>query len=248
MKEQVDTRIVIRHISRIDGTFDPEYYQSKMMIVPVFPLPNVVLFPKTLVPLHIFEERYRLMTREAISGDRRIALALLREGWESEYQGNPPVHEVGCLGRIENYEELDEGKYNIVLAGVQRLRFLREIDHSPYRLAEVEPLEELLCDDEDSDVIWRRNKLSGLFTRYTELSTGGKYRAVELVPQLNFEALVNIVASTLNLPPQEKQTLLEIDEVTNRCDLLIPALRQQLEALILVRNYEHIRPEDPSRN
>jgi uncharacterized protein len=218
------------------------------MIAPVFPLPNVVLFPKTILPLHIFEERYRIMTREALSGDRRIIMVLLREGWEADYENNPAVHDVACLGHIETFKELDDGKFDIVLSGVRRVRLVREIQHSPYRLAQVRPLEELLCDDQAVEVIRRRNHLAGLFTRFTELATAGKYRAVELMPQLNFEALVNMVASTLNLPAREKQVLLEIDDLTQRCDVLIPVLKRQLEAMIVVRNFEHIKPEDPNKN
>jgi len=218
------------------------------MIAPVFPLPNVVLFPKTILPLHIFEERYRVMTREALSGDRRIIMVLLREGWEADYDNNPAVHDVACLGHIETFRELDDGKFDIVLSGVRRVLLERAIQHSPYRLAQVRPLEELLCDDQAAEVIRRRNHLAGLFTRFTELATAGKYRAVELMPQLNFEALVNMVASTLNLPAKEKQVLLEMDDLTQRCDVLIPFLKRQLEAMIVVRNFEHIKPEDPNKN
>jgi Lon protease-like protein len=218
------------------------------MIVPIFPLPNVVLFPKTLMPLHIFEERYRTMTREALQGDGHIALVLLREGWESDYKSNPSVHGVACLGKIETYEELDDGKYDIVLAGVQRVRLIREVQHSPYRLAEVEPIADLACDDSSEEVIRRRNHLGGLFTRFTELASKGAHRAADLVPQINFEALVNLVASTSNMPAEEKQFLLEIDDITRRCDILIPFLQRQLETLIIVRRFERLKPQDPSRN
>jgi len=218
------------------------------MIVPILPLPNVVLFPKTLMPLHIFEERYRTMTREVLAADGQIAMVLLREGWEASYEKNPAVHDVACLGKIETYDELEGGKYDIIMAGLHRVRLIREIRHSPYRLAEVEDLEDLSCDDSSPEVIRRRNHIGGLFTRFTELATGGKHREVELVPQLNFEVLVNMVASTLNLPAQEKQFLLEIDDITQRCDILIPVLQRQLETLILVRRFENIKPEDPSRN
>jgi uncharacterized protein len=218
------------------------------MIIPIFPLPDVVLFPRTLLPLRIFERRYREMTREAIEGDRRIAIVLLREGWEASYFKNPPVHRIACIGEIEHYEELEGGKYSIVLAGTQRVRLVREIEHSPYRMAEVEPLDEASVDELQDGVVRRRNQLSGLFSRFTELVTGGKYRTVELVPQLDFEALVNMVATTLSLPVEEKQALLEIDDVGGRCDVLLPVMQRQLEALILVRDFEHIKPEDPRRN
>jgi len=213
------------------------------MIVPIFPLPNVVLFPKTLLPLHIFEDRYRTMTREVIAGDRRLAMVLLREGWESNYYETPAVHDIACLGNIESYEELEDGKYNIVLAGISRVRLIREVQQTPYRLAEVEEISDAICDDNSTDIIRRRNHLVGLFSRFTELATQGNYRARDLVPQL-----VNMVASTISLPVEDKQALLEMDEVTERCDVLIPVLRRQVETLILVRKYEHIKPADPTKN
>ncbi len=218
------------------------------MIVPIFPLPNVVLFPRTRLPLHIFEPRYRSMTREAIAGDRRIAIVLLKEGWESKYNEAPPVHEIACLGHIESYEELEDGKYNIVLEGLNRIRLIREVEHSPYRRAEVEVFEEFLCDDQSDPVITRRNHLGGLFARYAELAAGGKEDRVVASLHLDFEALVNVAATTLNLPAEDRQALLEMDELTSRCDALIPVLQRQLESLMLVRRFEHLKPEEPRWN
>jgi uncharacterized protein len=220
-----------------------------MIIAPIFPLPNVVLFPQTVIPLHIFEERYRTMTRDALASDRMIVTALLCEGWENEYEKSPAVHDVACLSKIETYEELEDGKYNLVLSGVQRVRVIREIPHSPYRLAEVENLKYAACDEQSAEVIGRRNRMAGLFARFTELATSSsKSHATDLVSLYSFETLVNTVAATLNLPAQEKQGLLEIDDLTQRCDILVPVLQQQLEILILVRRFEHIKPSDPSRN
>jgi len=218
------------------------------VIVPIFPLPNVVFFPKTLLPLHIFEKRYRVMTRDALESERKIVMCLLRQGWESRKQENPAVHEIACLGEIENYEELEDGKYNLVLAGTHRVKLVTEIRHSPYRLAKVEILPEAHCDERALAVVRRRNYLTGLFARFTELSTGGKYRAQELLPQLSFEGIVNMIASVLNLDSEDKQALLEIDDLTERCDTISPVLRRQVESLVVVRNYEHLKPTDPSRN
>jgi len=218
------------------------------MIVPIFPLPNVVLFPKTLLPLHIFEHRYRAMTREAIAGDGKIAILLLKEGWEFDSNDRPALHEIGCVGRVETYEELEEGKYNIVLTGLHRIRLVREIEHSPYRLAEVEVLEEAVCDDQNEDIILRRNRLGGLFSRYLELAASDKAGAGETVLRLGFEAMVNMVATALNLPAETKQALLEMNEVTDRYDALMPILQNHLETLILVRRFEHLKPEEPRLN
>ncbi len=218
------------------------------MIVPIFPLPNVVLFPKVLLPLHIFEQRYRTMTREAIDGDGRIAIALLKEGWEADYEKSPPVHEIACVGRIESHEELEGGKFNIVIAGMQRVRVVREIVHTPYRLGEVEAIPESLCDESRPEVAHRRDRLAGLFCRYSELAVSGGRRSPQMILNLEFEALVNMTATVLNLPAEERQVLLEVDDVMERCDLLIPPLQRQLEALVLVRKFEHLKPEDPRLN
>jgi len=218
------------------------------MIVPIFPLPNVVLFPKTMLPLHIFEQRYRVMTREAISADRSIAITLLKEGWEANYNGNPPVHEVACLGRIETFEELDDGKYNIVLSGLYRVRLLRELDHVPYRRAEVEMMQELSCDDDSDAIVTRRNRLGGLFSRYAELISSESRKASDASLRLDFETLVNVAATTLNLSAEDRQALLEMDELTDRCDALIPVLQRQLEAILLVRRFEHLKPGEPRWN
>jgi Lon protease-like protein len=218
------------------------------MIVPLFPLPNVVLFPKTPMPLYIFEERYRTMIRETLAGDGELVIALLRAGSEANYANVSAVHEIACLGRIETYEELEDGKYNIVVVGVHRVRIIREVQHSPYQLVEVEKIEDSEYNEPSEEIVARHNQLGGLFAKFTELATGVKQNALELMPQLDFESLVNMVAMTLNLAIDQKQSLLEISELSKRCDALIPVLQQQLETLIVVRKFEHIKPENPHLN
>jgi uncharacterized protein len=218
------------------------------MIVPLFPLPNVVLFPKTPMPLYIFEERYRTMVREALAGKGELVIALLRTGSELGYAGKSVVHEIACLGKIESYEELEDGKYNIVVVGVHRVRIIREVQHSPYQLVEVENIDDAINEEAADEAIKRHNHLGSLFAKFTELATGVKQHALELMPQLDFESLVNMVAMTLNLAIEQKQALLEINDPYQRCDVLIPILQQQLEALVLVRRFEHIKPENPHFN
>src|SRR5512138_2484886 len=96
------------------------------LTIPLFPLPNVVLFPNVCLPLHIFEPRYREMTADALAGDRIIGMVLLRPGWEGNYEGRPPIYEVGCAGLITHAENLDDGRYNLVLRGMEKFRVLRE--------------------------------------------------------------------------------------------------------------------------
>jgi uncharacterized protein len=218
------------------------------MIVPLFPLPNVVLFPKTPMPLYIFEERYRTMVREALAGNGEMVIALVRTTSEFSYASGTEVHEIACLGKIESYEELEDGKYNIVVVGSYRVRIIREVQHSPYQLVEVEKIDDPPEEELPNEAVNRHNHLASLFAQFTELATGVKQHALELMPQLDFEALVNMVAMTLNLAIEQKQALLEINDPHQRCDVLIPILQQQLEALVLVRKYEHIKPEHPHLN
>jgi uncharacterized protein len=105
----------------------------------LFPLPNVVLFPFLVQALHIFEPRYRQMTAEALAGDRFIAMALLRPGWETDYDGRPEIFPMVCLGRIVSDQRLPDGRFNIQLRGLSRARIREEIDNGKlYRTARVE--------------------------------------------------------------------------------------------------------------
>src|SRR5436305_13528267 len=110
--------------------------------IPIFPLPNVVLFPNVFLPLHIFEPRYREMVDEALKGDRIIGMVLLRPGWEGDYEGRPPVYPIGCAGVITHAERLADGRFNIVLRGMEKFRIASEDTAELYRVAHVIPVPE----------------------------------------------------------------------------------------------------------
>jgi Lon protease-like protein len=111
--------------------------------VPLFPLPNTVLFPHAVLPLHIFEERYKKMTADALAGDRQIAMALLRPGWEKDYYGRAAIEPVVCVGTIVSHERLANGEFNFLLQGHTRARVIREVGKEPYRQAQLEPVEDI---------------------------------------------------------------------------------------------------------
>src|SRR6187397_763902 len=112
-----------------------------MALLPLFPLPNVVLFPGVALPLHIFEARYRAMVADALEADRRIGMVLLQPGrWEPNYEGRPPIYPIGCSGVIASAAKLEDGRYNIVLNGLDRIRIISEDDERAYRRAIVELL------------------------------------------------------------------------------------------------------------
>src|SRR4051812_17609204 len=101
--------------------------QTVLESVPLFPLPNVVLLPRAVLPLHVFEERYKVMTADALRGERLVAMALLKAGWERDYYQAPGIEPVVCVGRILSHERLPDGRYNFLLQGVMRARIAREV-------------------------------------------------------------------------------------------------------------------------
>src|SRR5216117_2533950 len=129
-------------------------------LLPIFPLPNVVLFPNVFLPLHIFEPRYREMVADALAGDRMIGMVLLRPGWENEYDAKPPVYPIGCTGVMTHVDRLPDGRYNIVLRGVERFRILTEDHARTYRRATVDALiEDAVSNEDRADVRRQRAKL-----------------------------------------------------------------------------------------
>src|SRR5512141_347918 len=114
---------------------------NERILLPLFPLPNVLLLPETTLPLHVFEPRYRTMLADALSGDRVIGIQLLNPAAPPDGAGRPAVFEIGCAGEIVRHEPLEDGRSNILLRGTFRYRIAGERETpAPYRMAEVDPL------------------------------------------------------------------------------------------------------------
>jgi Lon protease-like protein len=191
----------------------------------LFPLPNLVFFPQVMQPLHIFEPRYRQMTADALAGDRLMALVLPRAGWEGDYAGSPPVHSVACLGKIIADQEVEGGRYNILLRGLSRIQILHEIPHSKgYRKAKVELLAEVPVEDHTAERRLRR-KLGRLVPRWFPDHPEVKKQFKKLLAsQLTLGALCDIFAFALPLETEFKQALLEELEVEQRLERLLTHL------------------------
>jgi uncharacterized protein len=194
--------------------------------IPIFPLPNVVLFPNVFLPLHIFEARYRAMTSDALQGDRIIGMTLLQPGYEAHYDGRPPVYAVGCAGVITHNEQLADGRYNIVLRGIEKFRIDREDTSRDYRLAHVTPLPEVTGEDERQLLSQQRRRLEAVLAAAIERS-GAEPR---FPPAIGDEDLVNALAQYLDLQPIERQALLERDGVLDRGRALIELLEMRMLA------------------
>jgi uncharacterized protein len=198
-------------------------------LLPIFPLPNVVLFPNVFLPLHIFEPRYREMVADALKNDRLIGMVLLRPGWQRDYEGRPPVYPIGCSGVITHVDRLPDGRYNIVLRGMQRFRILEEDARLSYRRARIEQLPESTCCDEDTAAIRRqRAKLDALLAPTIERSFADIAGEAKIPAAMGDEDLVNALAQYLDLEPLEKQALLEQRSLRSRAESLVELLEMKI--------------------
>jgi Lon protease-like protein len=191
--------------------------------IPIFPLPNVVLFPNVLLPLHVFEPRYRDMVRDALAHDRLIGISLLQPGYEQSYEGRPAVYAVGCAGVITHSEQLADGRYHIVLRGLERFRIDSEDASRSYRVAHITPLPETLAAEESLELAQQRRRLEAVLALAIE-RTGAQPR---FPPAISDEDLVNALSQYLDLEPIERQALLERDGVLTRCRALIELLEMK---------------------
>lgn len=211
-------------------------------LLPLFPLPNLVFFPETRLPLHIFEPRYRQLVMDALVSDHRFGIALLRPGWESNYYGTPPVYTFGTLGFIEQAVPLEEGRYNILVRGDARIRIVGEESSDPYRVARVIASPEKMAAVEESYA--QRAWLADLSRQYLQyLPTPASVPEIDAV---GLEPLTNALIMSLNLDSEEKQRLLEIDELIDRAEQVGNELHTRLESLQFLAPYR--REVDPTRN
>jgi Lon protease-like protein len=196
---------------------------------PIFPLPNVVLFPGTYLPLHIFEPRYRAMTDAALSGDEVIGMVLIRPD-EDPMQARAPLFGVGCAGRIVESRRLDDGRFHLLLHGARRFRIARELELStPYRNVDAELLDDPgfaeLAPETQRRLASTRAQLEARMLELVQLTApDGAKTLAERMRALDPLLLANAIAFGLDCPMLEKQTLLECVDPLAQADLLLRVL------------------------
>jgi len=191
-------------------------------LIPIFPLPNVVLFPGVFLPLHVFEARYREMVKDSLAEDRLIGMTLLRPGWDQNADGQPAVYPVGCVGLISHIEELEDGRYNLVLRGVEKFRITREEELTrAYRRAAVDYLEEQMTAADREIVRRQRHTVERL------LSVVSDAPDQPFPSNLSDDEVINALSQYLDLEPIERQALLEQNGVAPRSAALIELLEMK---------------------
>jgi Lon protease-like protein len=192
----------------------------------LFPLPGLVMFPHVILPLHIFEPRYRQMTEDALAGDRLITMIQISPMPKGKVWTEPvDIERVGCLGRIIQHERLPHGRFNILLLGRKRVLIRRELESGKlYRTAEVEVL------DDQAPLVPEaaaRDELVGLFRKVLERQHRLNTDLAELLERaVPLGVLCDIMSHALTLPPALKQRLLAETSVDSRIDSLLTILRK----------------------
>ena len=193
---------------------------AKPARVPIFPLGGAILFPRAQLPLHIFEERYRAMVEDALAGPGRIAMIQpLDEG------DSPRLYQVGCVGELVGVEELEDGRYNIMLLGSNRFRLIAEADAgTPYRQADIDLA---AFDDEEPPPlsIAQRADVEREARRFGDAL--GLAVDWEAVSRLDDEMLVNAIAQVAPFDISAKQALLEEESLAGRADLVVQLMQFQ---------------------
>ncbi len=197
-------------------------------VLPLFPLSSVVFFPNTLLPLHIFEPRYKKMVHTALNNEKIIGMALLKPGWEGDYYRNPEVYDVIGMGRIVSSEELDDGKINIVLYGLKRARIIEIVEELPYRQAHISIMENQYDTNNESfrSIIEEHINKWNLY-----LDEKQKAHRINVNTKLPLENLTDALGSLIFPNVFDKQILLEETNVQKRAEIIINDLQSRLDMI-----------------
>ncbi len=208
-----------------DLTFDETRFSGAARL---FPLPDLVMFPHVMQPLHIFEQRYREMLNDALDHDGLIAMSILAPGWQADYEGRPAVLPQVCLGKVVTHQRLDDGRYNIMLLGMRRGRIVQESPaERSFRRAEIELLDDVYRPSGQSQRDLVQSALAQAFQGALPLPTGDDSQDAVgelLAGEIPLGVLTDLVSFALPLPGKLKRALLAECDVDRRARSLLDAI------------------------
>jgi len=206
---------------------------------PIFPLPDFVLFPKTGHQFRIFEPRYKDMIKDALDSQRLITMALLKPGWEDDYEGDPPIYNVGTLSYLFKSKDLDNGEYNIMLMGLEKVIINEATKIHSYRRGAMTVIQDNVS---WSSELEDRDRLVGLFSEFLELSKSNPKDNLFDNPAINTQMLTNLICSIIPIPIPEQQKLLELPDTGLRLDILIQYIQSLIETETQIDELKDILP------
>src|SRR5215471_3568809 len=201
-------------------TLGRPFHMSRTLRIPIFPLPAAILFPRSQLPLHIFEPRYRDMVRDAIDGSGRIGMI---QPCRLDDDNKAPLYSIGCVGEIVGIEELEDGRFNIVLLGTERFRYVQDLEvDAAYRCAEIDI--QAFDDNEPPPLsLAERAEVEREARRLGDAL--GLAVDWDAVSRLDDEMLVNAIAQVAPFDVGAKQALLEQPSLDGRADLLVQLMQ-----------------------
>lgn len=199
-------------------------------VIPVFPLPRVVMLPGEVLPLHVFEPRYRDLVRDAIATHKVMGIVAVKPGFEHEQPGDPPLCEIGCVGYIAAHEELPDGRYLLWLLGLERFSTVEELrTTTAYRQLRVryEPTEESPA--RLAGIRQLRGEMRTILPGLLEIDDASKDQFARHLDEVSDAQLVALACQVLELSPERKQEVLESESLTDRFLMLYEDLYRHLE-------------------
>jgi uncharacterized protein len=194
-------------------------------IVPLFPLPNVVFFPNSLLPLHVFEPRYRQMVDDIIDSEKIIGMVLLKPGWEKNYYDEPDIYDIACMGKIVSIEVQKDGRSNIVLYGLKRIRIIEIVNEVPYRLARVDIQEDIHGQNEE---VYEK-RISELILKWNNiLGEEHKSHKIKFDTTLSLDNLTDCITPQIVPDVFHRQEFLEETIVLKRAEKIIEQLETKI--------------------
>jgi len=206
-----------------DLSFSSEQFSGRARL---FPLPNLVVFPHVMQPLHIFEPRYRAMLEEALADDGLIAMTLLAPGWEADYEGRPPVRSIGCLCRVATHHRLEDGSYNVLVLGLRRIEIVEEFPaDKPFREARVELQDDVYPEADAAERTELQHRLLAAFKRVLPKIPEAQEQLDQLLGStIPLGMLTDIVSYTLDIDLNFKERMLREACVDRRARELLEHL------------------------
>ena len=203
--------------------FDPRGFSGK---VRVFPLPAVSLFPGVVLPLHIYEPRYRALVESALDSDQLIAMATLKPGWQSDYHGRPPLEPTACLGKIATHHRFEDGKYNLLVVGVARIQLNEELEPpEAFRRYNAKLLQEV-TETSVSELTPIHDELVNLFRKALPSADIPEQLQRLLDPDTPLSLLADLTAYSLPISHEAKLRALAETNVKKRSEKLIVAVNE----------------------
>ena len=199
-------------------------------VIPIFPLPRVVLLPGEVLPLHIFEPRYRAMVSDALAGHRVIGMVELEGGDDDPGAAAPPVRAVGCVGFIAEHQELPDGRYLVWLLGLERFRIDEELSSgTPYRQVRVSYTPIVESAQALAGLHPVRAELRHVLPQLVDMDEGTRSQLEEQMQGVSDSQLIALASQILELPSQRKRQLLEADNQVDRFMLVYEDLYRHLD-------------------